>query len=100
MRLTRKAQMDLGELNQEQMHDDKRKAALAAPTGSPALPNGLTRFEAIEGLRELRNDAVAAEKLKDPSFVRWPDLDAILDHIEKHGFPAPENTDYTKVPRP
>lgn len=56
----------------------------------PALPNGITRAEAVEGLRELRNDAVAAEKAKDPCFNRWPDLDAILDYIEQYGFPAPE----------
>lgn len=69
------------------------ESSFAAPQCSPALPNGLTRFEVIEGLRELRNDAVAAEKLKNPDFVRWQDLDAILEYIEQHGLPAPENAE-------
>jgi len=59
--------------------------------GFPALPCGFTRTEIIEGLRELRDTAVAAVKTQEPDFVRWPDLDAILDYIEQHGFPAPEN---------
>jgi hypothetical protein len=65
----------------------------------PALPSGMTREEVVEGLRELRDDAVRAEKAKDSSFVRWPDLDAILDYIEQHGFPAPENAPHCKGER-
>jgi hypothetical protein len=60
------------------------------PLPSVGSPNGkrlLMRKEAMDGLRDLRDQLVAIEKEKDPSFVRWPDLDALLDHIDEHGFP-------------
>ena len=49
----------------------------------------LTREEALESLREILHQAVWAEKAKDSTFVRWPDMDVLLDHIEHHGFPPP-----------
>lgn len=66
----------------------ERKAAKAQ-----RLPGGISRADGLAALRELREMAVAAEKLKDPCFKCWPDLDALLDHIAQHGFPAPALAD-------
>lgn len=57
----------------------------------PALPGGMTRDEAIEGLREIASMAAEHQRETDPSFVRWPDLDAMLDYLEVNGFPPPDN---------
>lgn len=59
-------------------------------TTVPPLPSGMTRFECIEGLKELRKDAMELAVQKEPAFLRWPDVDLLLDYIEQHGFPAPE----------
>jgi hypothetical protein len=50
----------------------------------------MTREECIEGLRYLRDRVVQEEQAKDALFRDWPYVDALLDHIEAHGFPAPE----------
>ena len=55
------------------------------------LPNGLDRDDAIESLWEVVKQAERDERRKDPSFVRWPDLDGLIEHISAHGFP-PQNT--------
>lgn len=54
---------------------------------SAELPIGMTRVECVDGPRALREMAMAWEKQKCPSFVRWPDLDALLDYIEVFGLP-------------
>ena len=54
------------------------------------LPNGMTREECIEGLRYLRTRVMEEEQQRDPLFRDWPYVDALLDHIEQHGFPAPD----------
>lgn len=54
-----------------------------------AVPAPTTREEAMEGLRILLEEAEANERKKDPSFVRWPDMHALIDHIDAHGFPPP-----------
>lgn len=64
----------------------RRRSELAAPTGS-ALPGGMSREAAVDSLRELRNLATAAEARANPGFVRWPDLDALIDHIAERGLP-------------
>lgn len=53
------------------------------------LPNGtiIPREEIIEGLRETLAIAARAEKAKDQTFVRWPDMESLLDYIETHGLP-------------
>jgi hypothetical protein len=50
-------------------------------------PANFTRSEIMETLRELRDKAALAEAQRVVGFVRWPDLDAMLDHIEKNGLP-------------
>jgi hypothetical protein len=57
------------------------------PAAPPPLPVGMTRKEAIEGLRELRDLAVKGQRRTDRTFVRWPDMDALLDYIEEYGLP-------------
>jgi hypothetical protein len=47
----------------------------------------ITRAEVIEGLRENLAAAMKFERLSDSTFRRWPDMDAIIEHIEKHGLP-------------
>lgn len=54
------------------------------------LPNGLDRDDAIESLWEVVKQAERDERRRDPSFVRWPDLDGLIEHISAHGFP-PQN---------
>lgn len=51
------------------------------------LPEGFTRIEIMESLYILRDDAMRLEKIKDPCFSRWPDIDMVLDFINEHGFP-------------
>lgn len=53
------------------------------------LPLGVSREDAIKGLRHTVRLAEEAQRLVDPDFVRWPDLDTMIDHIEAHGFPPP-----------
>lgn len=53
------------------------------------LPGGLGRDDAIESLWEVVKQAERDERRKDPSFVRWPDLDGLIEHISAHGFPPP-----------
>ncbi len=47
----------------------------------------ITREEIIEGLRESYKSMCEYEKFKDASFVRYPDMETILDYIEEHGLP-------------
>lgn len=47
----------------------------------------MTRDEAIKSLRECRDMAVQFKRDQDPGFVRWPDLDDLLDYIDRNGFP-------------
>jgi hypothetical protein len=47
----------------------------------------ITREEIIEGIRDAYNGLCAWEKFKDSTFVRYPDMEKILDHIEEHGLP-------------
>ena len=51
------------------------------------LPAGMTRDDAVLALRELRDLATAAQAEADPGFSRWPDLDALIEHIAEHGLP-------------
>jgi len=51
----------------------------------PELPENCTRQDVIDGIREIHQLAMAARRLEDPAFRRWPTMDAILDHVEKHG---------------
>lgn len=53
------------------------------------LPLGVSREDAIKGLRHTVYMAQEAQRLVDPDFVRWPDLDTLIDHIEARGFPPP-----------
>lgn len=82
--------------------DELAKAPLAPRTafgsahGSAALPMGMTREECVDGLRAARDMAASAEKRRDPSFVRWPDLDALIEWISDNGFPAPPNSELTE----
>ena len=66
----------------------------AAESSVTPLPSGMTRQECVDGLKECRNMAVEAEKARDKegTFKRWPDLDALLDYIEKYGFPPSEKS--------
>lgn len=50
----------------------------------------ISRKEIVESLYDLRDDAARAQREKDPSFRRWPDLDLILQYIATEGFPPPE----------
>jgi hypothetical protein len=54
----------------------------------PPLPCGMTRKEVMDGLREIKRLAEAHEKRKDPAFRRWPDLDTLLDYVDRHGLPS------------
>jgi hypothetical protein len=56
---------------------------------SDTLPNGISREEAIDGLRETLKLAENFERISTPNFVRWPDMCALIDHVEKFGFPPP-----------
>jgi hypothetical protein len=51
------------------------------------LPLGMSREDVIQGLRHTVRLAEDAQRLVDPDFVRWPDLDTMIDHIEVYGFP-------------
>lgn len=62
--------------------------------GRPQLPAGMSRDDAVLALRELRNLATAAQADADPGFQRWPDLDALIEHIAEHGLsPNPNPSD-------
>jgi hypothetical protein len=55
----------------------------------PPLPmvgnTRLTRAEVIEALKQLRNDFYTLKKHLDPTFVRYPDLDRVLEYIAENG---------------
>lgn len=55
------------------------------------LPIGLSREDAIESLWDLVKQAEQEERRHTPDFLRWPDVDALIEHIEKHGFPTPND---------
>ena len=65
----------------------KRETHTAVVPMVPTIPLGMTQQDAIDALLELRDMAAVAEKQKDPSFNRWPDLDALLAHMAVHGLP-------------
>lgn len=61
------------------------------PEPLPTLADGpVTREEVMESLMELYELAVEGQRVKDPTFVRWPDMVRILDHINQHGLPPKE----------
>lgn len=55
----------------------------------PPLPvimgKQITREDVIDGLRELLDGAIQNERVKDPTFRRWPDVETILEYIAEHG---------------
>ena len=63
----------------------------------PALPGGMTRDEAIEGLWEIVSKAEEYQRDIDPRFRRWPDVDALIDYIEANGFPPPDNAKLSRT---
>lgn len=48
----------------------------------------ITREQIIEGLRDAYKGMLENERRKDPTLRRYPDMELILDHIEKYGLPA------------
>lgn len=72
-----------------------RKAWLTAlrfdPRESEPLPTimgrTITRAEIIEGFTEVYADFVKLSQKEDPTFVRLPDYETILEFIEEHGLP-------------
>lgn len=57
----------------------------------PSLPTvplaPLTRQDVIDGLREAYRGMLAAEQKITPTLKGYPDMEAILKHIEAHGLP-------------
>lgn len=49
----------------------------------------ITHQEVIDGLRAAVRMATEFYRLTTPGFVRWPDMDALVDHLDKHGLPSP-----------
>jgi hypothetical protein len=47
----------------------------------------ITREEIMEGLWDAYKGLCVLEKMRDSTFVRYPDMETILKHIEKHGLP-------------
>lgn len=71
---------------------------LAQSSGGPAaapfpiiMGKRITRAEIIEGLWEGYRAQVAGQKAVESDFVGWPDMEALLKHIEEHGLP-PKNS--------
>jgi hypothetical protein len=60
----------------------------AEQTGREPLPEGISREEAIQGLKDVVATAEDHERETDPEFVRFPTLHALLEYIEAHGFPG------------
>lgn len=54
----------------------------------PTFPAGMTRGDVIDALGTLHGMAVRGERLHNPSFEGWPDIDALLAHIPVHGIPS------------
>ena len=50
----------------------------------------ISRTEIMDSLRELLSEAYKYERQLDPCFRRWPDLERVIEHIEKHGLPPAE----------
>ncbi len=48
----------------------------------------VTREEIIESLREGAHAITEKQKKRDPGFVRYPTLEALMDYIEDNGIPA------------
>ncbi len=67
------------------------------PNNYPPIPFGITREEVIEGLRDIAKTAADHQREIDPSFVRWPELDAVLDYIENNGFTPPQNSSGNQI---
>ena len=85
------------------MNDQKTEAAAGSGYAGPAcsaLPLGISREAAIEALRETVKQAEDAQRREDPSFVRWLDIDALIEHIEAHGFPPPNASGLRSPDRP
>ncbi len=56
------------------------------------FPDGMTRRDCIDGLKGIYDLAVELQKEKDGAiFVGWPDLVALLNQIDHHGFPPPNH---------
>ena len=58
------------------------------------LPENVTRADVMDGLREILRQAVCAQQLVDKSFVRWPTMDAIMEHLEVYGLEPRENVSH------
>ena len=50
----------------------------------------LSRKDVIDGLRTCYDEMLARERLNDSSLTGYPDMEAMLDHIEKHGLEPKE----------
>lgn len=57
----------------------------------PLLPAAASRQEAIDSFRELLDDYYRLRKKQDPSFSCNPDMDRMVDYLEEHGFPKPDD---------
>ena len=58
----------------------------------PELPmlgdcHRVRREEIMSALQELKQLAYAFQRSEDPAFVRFPDLELILDYVETFGLP-------------
>lgn len=52
----------------------------------------ITRAEIIEGLRDCYREMCELKRRAEPGFVRYPDMETVLDFIEDHGLPANDHT--------
>ncbi len=59
----------------------------AEPTYPVVMGRPVTRAEIIEGVRDCYREMCALKRRVDPTFVRYPDMDMILDYVEEHGLP-------------
>lgn len=78
------------------MSDPTKQPTPLAAAAVPPLPYGMTREQAVESLFDLRNLATAAQRDSDPGFGRWPVLDALMEHIAKHGLPPIQREEYVE----
>jgi hypothetical protein len=65
--------------------------------GGSAFPvimgRSVTRAEIIEGIRDCYREMCALKRRVEPDFVRYPDMDTVLDYIEEHGLPPKDSAD-------
>lgn len=57
----------------------------------------ITREEIMEGIWDAYRGFCAFERKKNPSFVRYPDMETILNHIEENGLPPKPCCHHEKV---